>query len=238
MTQDNFEEFVRGALDDVPAVPREELWARIDEARRFQRNSRARSGVSGAVGRIRPRQWVAWSAALAAMLLIGIALGRVSMARQTGSTEQQVAQNNAAQLDAARQSDAPDAPGAPDGGRRAATTSAHNAAYTLAALEHLGRAEVLLTAVSSGSVDQQLVGWAKDMLTSTQLLLDSPAASDARMQHLLKDLELILAQIATATPNARTDAELDLIHHGIKETDVLPRLRASASANRARPVGT
>jgi hypothetical protein len=233
MTQeDRFEEFVRAAIEDVPAVPRDEMWAHIEQARRFRRPRDSR------------RQWLAWGVALAAMLVIGIALGRVSMSRQTPAMQEQVAQTDAARSPVAdtqplnRSAAQPRvAPAGPLGNR--APNAPTNAAYTLAALEHLGRVEVLLTAVSSGSVDQQLVGWAKDMLTSTQLLLDSPAANDPRMAHLLQDLELLLAQIAASTSEQRTQADLDLIHHGIKETDVLPRLRATAAAsNRTRPVGT
>ena len=234
MTEDKFEEFVRSALNDVPAVPRDEMWARIEDARRFRRPRET--------GR---KQWMVWSVALAAMLVIGIALGRVSMSRQTGATQQQVATNTQQQTQAESNTPTVQQPGVPaaqqPSGAAApnrAAPAATNAAYTLATIEHLGRAEVLLTAVSSGSVDQQLVRWANDMLTNTQLLLDSPAGNDARMRNLLKDLELILAQIAASTGESRTDADLDLIHHGMKETDVLLRLRATASANRVRPVGT
>src|SRR5262245_51062089 len=74
--QDKFEDFVRTAineLDPLPSVPREEMWARIAETRRFQR--KVRRGLPA---------WASWSAALAAMLVIGIALGRISAARQQG----------------------------------------------------------------------------------------------------------------------------------------------------------
>jgi hypothetical protein len=98
--------------------------------------------------------------------------------------------------------------------------------YKVAALEHFSRAEVLLTAVSSGTVDRQVARWASDMLINTQLLLDSPAAQDLNVRRLLQDLELLLVQIAASQTDRRNQAELDLIHHGIEQTDVLPRLRA------------
>ena len=227
MTQDKFEEFVRSALDEVPPVPRDEMWARIEEARRFRRPR----------DHGRRTQWIIMATALAAMLVLGIALGRVSMVRQLTPQSEQVAQTEQPNSPVAQQPSSPAAQITPtQGGGLAAprTNAPANGAYTVAAIEHLGRAEILLSAVSSGSVDQQLVGWAKDMLTSTQLLLDSPAANDTRMATLLQDLELILTQIASSRSE-----ELDLIQHGIKETDVLPRLRATALAGyRARPVGT
>lgn len=190
---DRFEEFVRSAineLDPMPEVPREEMWTRIEAARRFRR-PRRRSF----------QPWVRWGVGLAAMFALGIGLGRITK---------------------------PD-PGAP----RVAETSARNRPsavsplpYKVAALEHFSRAEVLLTAVSSGTVDPQMVRWASDLLISTQLLLDSPAAQDPNVMHLLQDLELLLVQIAASQTAQRNQAELDLIHHGIEQTDVLPRLRA------------
>ena len=206
--QDKFEDFVRTAvneLDPLPSVPREEMWARIEEARRFQRRSR----------RSLPA-WVSWSAALAAMLLIGIALGRISAARQGGTPERLAGTAS---------------PTLPVAGNTAHEVS-QPAPYRLAALQHLGRAEVLLTSVSTGSVDAQVNGWALDMLTSTRLLLQSPATDDPRIEHLLEDLELLLAQIANPSVNI-SKAELHLIHDGMKQTDVLTRVRATLRANQA-----
>jgi hypothetical protein len=55
------------------------------------------------------------------------------------------------------------------------------------------------------------------------------------MKRLLEDLELILMQIASPASDER--GELDLIQHGIQQTDVLPRLRATLPASGAA-VGT
>ena len=197
--QDGFEDFVRTAineLDPLPSVPREEMWSRIESARRFRRRP----------VRTLPA-WTRWGAALAAMLVLGIAVGRFSVLRQTESASPALTQN-----------------GSPE------TNGNTGAPYRIAALQHLSNAEVLLTSVSSGSVDQQVIGWARDMLTTTRLMLDSPAASDPRMAHLLQDLELLLAQVAGATANAN-DTELEIIQHGIQHTDVLPRLRATLPRN-------
>lgn len=203
---DRFEEFVRTAvneLDPMPQVPRDEMWSRIEAARRFRRPT----------PRLQPRAaWIAWGVGLAAMLLIGIGLGRLSMLQPQPANPavNQVTRNGAQSAD-------PPKP------------------YTLAAMQHLSRVEVLLTTVNSGTIDGQVSTWAKDMLSSTRMLLDSPAADDPRMSHLLEDLELVLMQIAS--PAARQRGELDLIQHGIQQTDVLPRLRAALPASGAA-VGT
>ena len=195
--QDKFEDFVRTAineLDPLPRVPREEMWSRIESARRFRRQP----------VRTLPA-WSRWVAALAAMLVLGIGLGRISVRNQTPVNAPVLTQNGAAEVNT----------GAP---------------YRVAALQHLSNAEVLLTSVNSGSVDQQVIGWARDMLATTRLMLDSPAASDPRIAQLLQDLELLLAQVATTTVDA-PDTELELIQHGIQHTDVLPRLRATVPRN-------
>jgi hypothetical protein len=63
------------------------------------------------------------------------------------------------------------------------------------------------------------------------MLMDSPAADDPRMAHLFDDLELLLAQIAAAGPAQGNKTDLNLIQQGIDQTNVLPRLRATAPAN-------
>ena len=204
---DRFEEFVRTAarhMDPVVEVPREEMWARVAEARRFQR-TRTKPGVPA---------WVTWAVSLAAVLAVGIGLGRWSALDRTQPQNETVASTGA--------------PQATPAGTEA--TGDNTASYRMAALQHLGSAEVLLTSVNNGMVDPQLKAWAKDMLSSTRYLLDSPAAADPRVGVLLEDLELILAQIATANSSG-SQTDLNLIQDGIENTDVLPRLRATQSAN-------
>jgi hypothetical protein len=65
--------------------------------------------------------------------------------------------------------------------------------------------------------------WADDLLSNTRLLLDSPAADDPRLQRLLQDLELVLVQIAQLRSDR---AEVDLARDAIDESGVLPRMRA------------
>ena len=220
MTQDDrFEDFVRSAiheLDPAPEVPREEMWARIESARRFQRPKTRAQPV-----------WLAWGVGAAALLAVGIGIGRMTAVRQP---TQQVASSSTPAANGAAASTSAPRPENGAAGRSDNTASA--SPYRLAALQHLSRAEVLLTAVSSGTVDREVTLWANDMLASTRMLMDSPAADDPRIEQLLEDLELLLAQIAAAAPGQRK-AELDLIQQGIDQTNVLPRLRATVPGNSA-----
>jgi hypothetical protein len=212
MSQDDrFEDFVRSSIRDVDPVdeiPREEMWSRISEARRFQRARRVPTFPV----------WAQWGVGLAAAMVIGIGLGRWSAVSRAGSN------------------DTPVVATAPDSLTRLANAAAafieSASPYRVAALRHLGSAEVLLTSVNSGTVDPQLKFWAKDMLSSTRYLMDSPESDDPRIASLLADLELILAQIASSSHNVKK-SELDLIQDGIKHTSVLPRLRATQSAHSA-----
>jgi hypothetical protein len=101
-------------------------------------------------------------------------------------------------------------------------------AYRVAVAQHLGRSEALLTSfraeAAQGQVDDQVAGWAGDMLNSTRLLLDSPAANDPQLKTLLEDLELVLAQIASL-PRRNEHTEVDLARRAVEESRVLPRMR-------------
>lgn len=102
--------------------------------------------------------------------------------------------------------------------------------YQLATEDLLGRAAVLLSAIRTTDVQSVVNGGiaeqASQLLGSTRLLLDSPAANDPRMHSLLLDLELTLAGISRLQP-ARGDAELNLINNAVAERDIGPRIRAA-----------
>src|SRR6266702_5415720 len=66
---------------------------------------------------------------------------------------------------------------------------------------------------------------------TTRLMLDSPAANDARLKSLLEDLELLLAQIAQL-PASGDREDVQLINQGLEQRSVLLRLR---TANPAGP---
>ncbi len=108
--------------------------------------------------------------------------------------------------------------------------------YRLAAQQTLGQAEMLLTSfraeARAGAVDPQVTAWAGDVLSSTRLLLDSPAGRDPRLRGLLEDLELVLTQIVQlrATPADSSSAETDLIDHALQQRDLMLRLRSAVPA--------
>jgi hypothetical protein len=108
--------------------------------------------------------------------------------------------------------------------------------YRLAAAQTLGQAELLLTSFRAdarqrGVVDPQLAQWAGDVLSSTRLLIDSPAGRDPKLRPLLEDLELVLVQIVQlrAAPDARP-GDAELVDHALQERDILPRLRTAVPA--------
>ena len=73
------------------------------------------------------------------------------------------------------------------------------------------------------------MGQARDLLTTTRLLLDSPAADDPRMRALLEDLELVLAQISQLEAG-RDSRNADLITQDMDQRSVLPKLRSAIPA--------
>jgi hypothetical protein len=82
-------------------------------------------------------------------------------------------------------------------------------------------------------MDASLSTWARDLLTSTRLLLDSPAADDPRRVRLLQDLELVLAQIVQLSPTAEA-RERELIEGTIRDGHVMTRLRTAIPAGPTR----
>ena len=110
-----------------------------------------------------------------------------------------------------------------------------NALYAAAAVQTLTQAEALLVAwrvdaPRDTAAARQLGGWARDVLGSTRLLLDSPAASDPRLHDLLDDLELVLAQIVQLSGAPLTDEERALLERSVKARDLLPRIRSAVPA--------
>jgi hypothetical protein len=153
----------------------------------------------------RTPSWRMFSLGLAAALVMGIGLGRVFFA-QTGP-----------------------APAVASVSTDTATRASNE--YDRVASELLGRTVVLLTSLPAearNSSGERFSNQATELLTSTRLLLDSPAASDARFKDLLEDLELVLAQIAMLQ-SGRTRQEIDLITDALEERDVVPRIRSAVA---------
>ena len=111
-------------------------------------------------------------------------------------------------------------------------------AYQIAAMHHLSDAEALLTSFRTRSaadqqMDAQLASWARDLLSNTRLLLDSPVASDPQRRPLLEDLELVLVQIVQLSPGS-TQQDRELIEKTLQQDHVLTRLRTAIPAGAQR----
>ncbi|HTK54544.1 MAG TPA: hypothetical protein VL308_21780 [Gemmatimonadaceae bacterium] len=215
MKEDELNERTREALRGYrvpPAPPLDAMWERIEE-----RHFGAPVVALADHGRSRPqRRWAfgspSWSvlvAGIAAALILGIAVGRMSHGI---------------------------APVIADNGREGQYDywTANAAPYREATTEYLGQTVALLTALPAatrdGQPDARFVTQASDLLTTTRLLLDSPAAeSDPRLKSLLEDLELVLAQLSRL-PSEHGGPELNLITQALEQRDVVPRVRAAAAS--------
>jgi hypothetical protein len=106
------------------------------------------------------------------------------------------------------------------------------AAYQLVTLTHLSNAEAMLTSFRSHTdekMDAAMAKWARDLLTNTRLLLDSPAAADPRRRQLLEDLELTLVDIVQLSP-ASGAQDRQMIEKSLDQGHVLTRLRSAIPA--------
>lgn len=200
MNDDRFEDMLREAgreYHQPPPTPREEMWAVIATERKRHRATPPPD--------LRRRQtaW-RWGLGMAAVLLLGIAIGR---AWRPGRTAQR-----------------------PATALGTATGTEESLAYRLVTAQYLNRTETLLTGfradARSGQVDAQFADQARRLLGSTRLLLDSPAGRDPQLKPLLDDLELVLAQIASL-PTTRDTQDVGLINEGIDHRNVLTRLRTA-----------
>jgi hypothetical protein len=182
-----------------PEPPREAIWRAIQAERRAERAIRPG-----------PRRWVPWAAAAAALLAVGVGIGRLT---QPGPANR----------------------GAPvaNWGPSAAAPRVNEAAYRLTTLEHLGQSEAFLTlfraSVRTGGQERLASATARQLLATNRLLLDSPAATDRKTRVLLEDLELVLAEIAQLAADAQPD-DRALIREGIDRGGVLSRLRTEVPA--------
>ena len=201
MTEERLNELLDDARRTWPLPPEPDyqaMWGRIE-----------REAFATVRRDTRSPSWRVYSLGLAAALVLGIGLGRFT---KPGTTSAPPTVASAVVTD----------------------TSTHvSDAYDKAASDLLGRTVVLLTSLPADSrnnvaAGQHFSNQATELLTSTRLLLDSPAASDARFKDLLEDLELVLAQIAMLQ-SGRTRQDIDLITDALEERDVVPRIRSAVA---------
>jgi hypothetical protein len=206
MMDDRFDERLREAARDYnapPPVPRDDMWAEIAARRAAERSTVV-------------RPWMRWGIAAAAVLVLGIAIGRYTASVGNRSGLQMADQ-------------APPPPPPPSSG---------NDIYRVVAHQYLSRTEVFLTGFRAdaavGRLDSSFSSAARELLVSTRLILDSPAGQDPRMRALLEDLELVLAQIS----QYERGEDAQIIDQGLDQRGVLMRLRAEIPAGPATAIPT
>ena len=205
-----FEEFVRreGAEYNAPPVevPRDEMWAAIQASRRLAPAAR-RPRLAGWMG-------------LAATLVIGVAIGRFAFSTAASPSAGATVAKGAAPADSV----------------------AAGVGFDIVADQHMARAEALLTtyraadgATADPAADERTTLWARNMLSNTRLLLDSPAAMDPARKQLLTDLELVLVQLVQRSPQPGAKADdRQHIERSMERTHMIPRLRSAQQAGMTR----
>jgi hypothetical protein len=189
--------------------PLDDMWTVIEDA-----HFNAQASISPARGRIWGGPWLAAAAAL----LIGIGIGRYIPSSAKGT-------NNP-----------PPPPMTASRSQPSGDTSAVVDTYRDQTSHYLGQAAALLISLpakdASGKTDASFAGKAAELLVTTRLLMDSPAARDPKLRSLLEDLELVLVQIARLR-GERSKGDLDLIHQAVDQGDVLSRLNSAVVTNQS-----
>lgn len=218
MEDDRFDDLIRNLPDDfkVPDPPLEEMWQVIENA-----HFNARTASTSRVW----TQSTPWLAAAAA-LLVGIGIGRYTPTRNAGPTP-----------DSASGSASGSRPPAPSTQLPFYDTSAVADAYRDQTNQYLGQAAALLISLPAKAGTQQadatFANKASDLLVTTRLLIDSPAATqDPKLRSLLEDLELVLVQIARLR-GERNKGDLDLIHQAVEQGDVISRLNSAVATTQS-----
>jgi hypothetical protein len=210
-------------LDDAVEVPRDMMWARIQRARREALDAAtvapaavvpaavapAAAAVHGRNGLSRYTRQIA---AAAAVLVAGVGIGRYVVP-----------------------SSVPAGVVAADSATRAneALALASTDPARIAMQEHLVRTVSLLTSVRddapAGRGEAALGPLAKELLSTTRLLLDQPQLRDERTRRLLQDLELVLLQVIQARSTAPETQNAP--RETLRETNLLTRVNALVTAS-------
>ena len=210
---DQLDEVIRDLprIFNVPPQPRlDEMWTVIENA---HFNTPQRLPTTRGMGSSTP-----WLAAAAA-LLVGFGIGHYMPSKK---------------MPVSRDSLPAVASNSPE---NVSDTSAVADAYRDQTSRYLGQAAALLISLpakdANGKTDVVFANKAADLLVTTRLLIDSPAATqDLKLRSLLEDLELVLVQIARLR-GERNKSDLDLIHQAVEQGDVLSRLNSAVATTQS-----
>jgi hypothetical protein len=224
MDENRFDDVIRDlplSFKTPPEPPFDEMWAVIEDAH-FNTPipiSRTRQEMPNVA--LHPKHGIAsrtpWLAAAAA-LVIGIGIGRYLPG-------------------GAKPAETVASPSAIAATPNASDTSAIADAYRDQTNRYLGQAAALLISLpakdANGKTDATFATKATDLLVTTRLLIDSPAAAqDPKLHSLLEDLELVLVQIARLR-SEKNMGDLDLIHQAVEQGDVLSRLNSAVATTQS-----
>ena len=219
MQDEEFDNWLRNSArsyNEPPVPDVEGMWAAI-EKEQFDQSAPVITRVAATSTPVTPlpTPWynTGWIR-VAAALLIGIGLGRVSLS--------------------------PASPNAVTPGTVAAapvttgSTALQQVMNSPEANKYMAETIALLASLQSDSrtvsQDKQLVSGAADLLNTTRFLLDSPNTTNPNVRGLLEDLELVLAQIVQLS-NKGTAGDVEMIHQAMEQRDVMPRLRTAVANN-------
>ena len=209
MDDDQFEEVIRDlprSFNAPPEPPLDEMWGVIEDA-----HFNTPQASTPSRGSLLSTPWLA-----AATLLVGIGIGSLIPRAKNPLPTQSPVEQTAGTGD----------------------TSAVADAYRDQTHQYLGQAAALLVSLptkgANAKADSTFSNKAADLLVTTRLLIDSPAASqDVKLRSLLEDLELVLVQIARLRGEHSSHSDLDLIHQAVEQGDVLSRLNTAVATTQS-----
>jgi len=213
MDDNRFDDVIRElprSFNKPPEPPFDEMWTVIEDAH-FNAPVQIAPTHRGMTSR------APWLAAAAA-LLIGIGVGRYLPS-------------------GAKPAESAASPSAIAANPNASDTSAVADIYRDQTNRYLGQAAALLISLpgkdANGKTDAVFAAKATDLLVTTRLLIDSPAATqDPKLHSLLEDLELVLVQVARLR-SEKNMGDLDLIHQAVDQGDVLSRLNSAVATTQS-----
>jgi hypothetical protein len=214
MDDDRFDDVLRDLprrFNTPPEPPLDEMWTAIEDA-----HFNAPVPISTTRGMTSRAPWLVVAAALAVGIGIGRYLPGGAMQAENAGSPSAIAANSTSPT---------------------SDTSAVADAYRDQTNRYLGQAAALLISLpakdANGKTDATFAAKATDLLVTTRLLIDSPAAAqDPKLHSLLEDLELVLVQIARLR-SEKNRGDLDLIHQAVEQGDVLSRLNSAVATTQS-----
>jgi hypothetical protein len=207
MNDERFDELMRAAAHTYnrppDAPPFDSMWAVIEERRqnspRLVDDGHTRAPFLNTPNRLWLRQpWLR----MAATLILGLILGRASVAIMNGPVPVLPADANE---EMARP-------------------------YQSVTIHYLGETAALLVALpeelGGERTDSLFIDRADDLLLRTRLLLDSPVTADLALRALLEDLEVVLVQVVRL-PEKNDPTRIELLREALEQNKVMPRIRSA-----------